>query len=473
MFQVITLPLFLLLCAAATVSSTWALTLIVLMFGIEQSLQTSSPIFLERSWLANVIVAAACGVCVMRVMASRPGTMQAYATPIWCGTVALYAWAFMSLVWTPSFEGATEIMGKGWPYFILFILIAPILLDDMRGLGRFARMLLYSGILVVLTLVLNPEFGTWSGRAGLVVAGKLITNPLAIGELGGTLIILAALLRTGPSPALLALARSSAFVLGAILALQSGSRGQLAFAVLIAVLFYPVSKRLKSIPAFFGTAIGVGTIAAVVFLLASIVLEGFAAQRWGAGELDAGFRQRMANAAELLGDFVTSPAAWVMGLGSNAFSSLNAVAAKDEYVHNLPVEILAELGIPMFAVFMALLYITAREGLTLFRRYANRPNDRAALSVLLALGAYQLLLACKQSNLWGNGMLFLFMILITRLQKRTAGDAEHAFADDGEHGGDDEHADGEGHAHGDGAHDEGYAHGEPAHHDGEPGYSRG
>ena len=419
MFQFVTLPLFLLICVAALASAEWALVLVTLMFGVEQSLQTSSPTFLERSWLANVIVALVCGLTALRKVVSYPGTMQGYFTPVWMGILGLYAWSAISLVWTPSFASASEIITSNFPYFLLFILVAPCLLDNMTSVGRFARGVLYSGIFVVLTLVANPEFGTWSGRMGLVVGGKLITNPLAIGELGGTLLILAALLRTGPAPALLATARIAAFIMGAVLAIQSGSRGQLVFAVLIAIAFYPVSKRLKSVFAFLGTAVGVAVIAAGVLLLAQNLLVGFAAQRWEAGALEGGFQQRMANAGELLAEFVRSPMAWFLGLGANAFSSLNAVAAKDVYVHNMPTEILAELGIPMLVLFVALVVTTARAGYRLFQRYAEHPVERASLSVLLALGAYQFCLINKQGNLWANGMLFLYMLLITRIEIRT------------------------------------------------------
>lgn len=428
MFQIITLPLFLLLCCAAVASSKWALVLVALMFGIEQSLQTSSPTFLDKTWLANVCVGVSVALSVVRVLATKPGSMRGYFTTMWVGVMVLYAWWLVSLVWTPSTEGALDILSKNYPYFGLLIVLAPLLLNDIEDVAAFGRALLYSGILVVLTLVLNPEFGMWSGRMGLVVGGKLITSPLAIGELGGTLIILAALIRTGPAPALLATARVAAFILGAILALQSGSRGQLVFAVAMAVAFYPISKKVKSIPAFFGSAIIVGAAGAGVFMLAGQILHGFALERWGSGQLDEGFQHRLSNASELVAAFITNPIAWFMGLGANAFRSLNAVAAKDEYPHNVPVEVLCELGIPMFAVFVGLIVLALRDGMTLFRRFASSPGERVGLAVLFALTAYQFCLANKQSNLWGNGMLFFFLLLVARLQVRSApqaGELEH------------------------------------------------
>lgn len=432
-----------LLCTAAVFSSTWALVLAALMFGIEQSLQTSSPIFLEKSWLANVFVGLSCMFSVLRVLVTKPGSLRGYFTPMLIGVLVLHGWWLVTLVWTPSTEGALDILSKNYPYFGLFVFLAPVLLNDIEDVAKFGRALLYSGILVMLTLVLNPEFGTWSGRMGLIVGGKIITSPLAIGELGGTLIILASLLRSGPAPALLLTARVAAFILGAILALQSGSRGQLVFSVVIAVGFIPVSKRVKSIPAFIGTAIAIGVMGVAVMLLASQILYGFALDRWGAGQLDSGFQERLANATDLLGAFVRDPIAWMLGLGANAFRSLSAVAAKDEYPHNVPVEILCELGIPMAVLFCALLVMGLRDFLSLFRRFAADSERRVGLAVLLALATYQFLLCNKQSNMWGNSMLFFFLLLIARLRARSDMFAE----EDGAYSEGSEYSEGDAHQH--------------------------
>ena len=408
-----------LLCTAAVFSSTWALVLAALMFGIEQSLQTSSPIFLDKSWLANVSVGVACLLSVLRVLVTKPGSLRGYFTPMLLGVLVLYGWWLVTLAWTPSLEGALDILSKNFPYFGLFVILAPILLNDIEDVSKFGRALLYSGILVMLTLVLNPEFGTWSGRMGLIVGGKIITSPLAIGELGGTLIILASLLRTGPAPALLLIARIAAFILGAILALQSGSRGQLIFAVIIAVGFIPVSKRVKSIPAFIGSALAIAFMGVMVMLLANQILYGFALERWGAGQLDSGFQGRLANATDLLSAFVRNPVAWILGLGANAFRSLSAVTAKDEYPHNVPVEVLCELGIPMALLFGSLIVLGIRDFMSLFRRFAADEERRVGLAVLLSMATYQFLLCNKQSNLWGNCMLFFFLLLISRLRARS------------------------------------------------------
>ena len=58
----------------------------------------------------------------------------------------------------------------------------------------------------------------------------------------------------------------------------------------------------------------------------------------------------------------------------------------------------------------------------LFVRYADRPLERSAISILLAMVVYQSLLATKEANLWSAWLLFSFMCIIARLEARTVDD---------------------------------------------------
>lgn len=420
MLQVFTIALLGMLCVAGLASAPWALALICLMYALEQSLQASSPIFLAMLSLANFIVAIAAGLSMGVSFARTDRPMQGYWNFALVGSLAIYCWSMLSLIWTPSFEAAWGMISWGIPYCIVFLVVAPLLLDGIASVGVFARAFLYGGSLVVLSIVINPEFVSFGGRMALQLEGKVRTNPLAIGELGGCLIIVAALLRQGPRQGILQVGRIAAFCLGAILALQSGSRGQLLFAVVIALLFYPLSKKLKSIATFFGTALGVVIIVPAVLFLASTVLQTEGLRRWDMDNIDSGTVVRILNATDLLMAMASQPFSWIFGMGANAFSSLSSATASEGYVHNITAETLAELGLPIFILFVAIIWKCGRDAIWLFRRFAASPVERASLSVLLALAAYQLLLANKQGNLWSNQTPFLYMILIARLQRRTA-----------------------------------------------------
>lgn len=424
MIQLLTLALFGCISVAGLFSSNWALSLALSMFAFEQALQASSDIFRGTTWLANAVVGGVCVVSALRMifMVRRP--FLGYFSPIWMGTMLLFAWSVMSLIWTPSAESAGKLMMGAKEYFVLFLIVAPILVDGIESVGKVARAILYGGTLTVMVLVLNPEFRTFSGRMSFEIVSGVKSSPLAIGELGGMLIICASLLRQGPNQALLTVARVGAFLAGAVLALQSGSRGQLVFAVLVALIFYPISKKLKSLPAFVGTAVGLAVIAPSVFFVGQAVLLTEGANRWDVGQLLQGLNARLANIFDMFGEFLRYPPAWVFGLGYNAFSSISATTASEGYVHNIVAELICEFGIPMTIVFGLMVAATARSSIWLFRRYADDPVSRASLSVLLALCAYQLLLINKQGSLWGDFVVFLYMMLIARLHKRVVADDE-------------------------------------------------
>jgi hypothetical protein len=82
--------------------------------------------------------------------------------------------------------------------------------------------------------------------------------------------------------------------------------------------------------------------------------------------------------------------------------------------------VLAEEGLPMFVLMLLIFFRTFRDGLWLFRRFAEQPVERASVSALIALALYFFLIANKQNNLWGQGPLFLYCCMIARIRARTA-----------------------------------------------------
>ena len=419
MIQVLTVGVFAFGCLAALLSPGWAVALALSMYSLEQALQASSNMFFVRPMLCNVLVALVVGVAAVRYCIQRPGALIGHANIAFVGALALYGWSAFSLVWTPSTATAVEIIVWGLPYFVLFVLVVPLLVDDVAGLGVITRATMYLGIGVLGVLVINPEFSAASGRLGFDIGGGHRSNPLAIGELGGTLIIIASLLRVGPMQWVLNVARIAAFGLGAVIALQSGSRGQLLFAVAIAVVFIPISKKIASIPGFILTVLGVLVVIPVILFIAKSGAGLDVIGRWDSSALEEGSTHRISNVLDLLEAWAKSPVGWVMGLGINAFSSATNLGSQEHYVHNIIAEVLAEMGLPIFVLFIALVTTVTQSGIALFRRFADSPIERASVSVLLALVSYQFLLANKQSHLWSNGMLFCFSILLVRLHRRT------------------------------------------------------
>jgi hypothetical protein len=142
-------------------------------------------------------------------------------------------------------------------------------------------------------------------------------------------------------------------------------------------------------------------------------------RRWQGDVLSAGVEVRRLNMLDLFKGFGENPLAWIFGLGWNAFSSYSE-SVKEPYSHSIIVDVLCELGIPALIAFGYLLGAVVRSSLALFRRWSGSDLERSAVTVFVALAAYQLLLANKQGYLWGVGLSFLHWILLVRVDARDA-----------------------------------------------------
>jgi hypothetical protein len=255
-----------------------------------------------------------------------------------------------------------------------------------------------------------------------------------MGELGGNLMLAGALFRVGSRQWFTQLLRGGAFFLGAMLALQSGSRGQVVFAVLLALTFYPVSVRIQNVKGFLWSALGVVVLVPLMLYLGQLLLAGQELRRWDADVIAGGTDVRIANITELVWAWLKAPAAWLFGLGFNAFTSISA-ARSEPYSHAMTVDMLTEQGIPMFGLFVAVTVVGIRDGIWLFRRFAGDPDVRATLAVVFAMFAYQMLLVNKQGYLWVGMSYFFFLIVASRLRQRTEvfdAEDEAAEADEGD-----------------------------------------
>lgn len=395
----------------------WALVMVITMYTLEQLLQSSGGPFLAIPALTNITVAAVASIAALRVVATQPRPFAGYFNRAWMVTFVIFAWSVLSLLWTPSPDSGGKLVSGGIPYFILFVVTAPMLVLDVASLARLGRGVLLLGGAIAAALVTNPEFRSWSGRQIFMLAGSVMSNPLATGELGGTLIITAVLLRgEGLSP-FMVLIRLIAFPLGLALALQSGSRGQLIAAVIVCFLFYPIAKRITTVIGFVG-AVGATIIGYAAFsILAPIILTGYGITRWDTESIEGSVAGRFQNLIDLIVAQFKAPASWIFGLGYNAFAAISDGAAEG-YSHNLSVDILTELGIPIFAMYVWMLWSLCQDGYWLFRRYQDRPVERSSVALLLALASYQFLLMHKQGYLWGAGAYFMFVIAIARVRRR-------------------------------------------------------
>jgi hypothetical protein len=396
----------------------WALALVITMYGFEQLLQASGGIFLTISPLTNVSVALCAGLAAIGILLRTDAPFRGYASPVWLATIALFTWSAVSLAWSPSAGSGGDFVREGVPYFVLFVLTAPLLVTDCESIGRAMRALLFLGTLIALAMLLNPEFRSSGGRFVMRLAASVTSNPLAVGELGGALLIVSALIRprTGGIPFLVL--RLAAFGAGGVLAFQSGSRGQVVFALVAVAVFFPLSRRITTARGLVGILGLAAVLSILIGVIAPAVLDRSGETRWSSGGIEEGIGSRMNGWGDLISAQLESPISWVLGLGFNAFTSVTASPGEVPYSHNVPIDVLTELGIPAFIVFTALLARAASDTVWLFRRWWNDDAHRADIGMLAGFAAYYFMIANKQGQLWSSGMLFMFLSILARLRIR-------------------------------------------------------
>lgn len=445
--QYLALLVFFALCVFGLFRPAWSLVLLFVMFALEVALQAAVGEFRASPMLANVIVGVVVLIATLVTVPRTPRPMLGYFTPTFYCLNAILIWSVISLAWSPALPLApnmgSNIIREGYPYFVVYVLLAPLLIDSIEDWRRACTLMLIAGSLVVVSIVASPEFSIKSGRIGTVIEGADRTSPLAIAQMGGMLAIFGALAAGGRTSGLQTAIRVTAFLSGALLVLFSGTRGQAVFATLMIAIFLPMSRQLRSMWSYVSTVSVAGLMGVIAFVSFDIVMGQSDTNRWQAGAVADATNIRLYNITELFSAFAQSPVAWVIGLGFNAFSAVTDEAVQG-YSHNFYVDVLCEEGVPAFVLLVIAFVQTAKTARSLFRRYADYPAERSAVAILLAMCAYQALIAAKEGNLWSTWNLFMFMLIINRIEYRAREqEAEATTAETGTEEIDFEHAPGE------------------------------
>jgi hypothetical protein len=413
----ITVPLFMLACLRAVSSPGFALALVASMFTIKQLLQASVA-WLSTSYVGtiaiNAIVLATSIVAIIARFIRRGHGPRSGTNLTAASAIGIFAWSVVTCAWTPS-ETAWEAVQAGLPYFVLLVVIAPRLVCSWSEAAAFHQGLIWVGIPTAILILVSPEFTTKYGRLGLDIGGTR-TNPLALGQFGGLMIIAAALYRRPGT--VIAVLRTAAMVLGAALAIRSGSRGQFLYAVIVAIGFFPLAASVRNIKVFLLTAIGVFLIAFISFQLVELLLENpLESRRFSFEEMLFGRSSaagRFANVRILYEAWLSEPMAPMIGLGYNAFEYY-AGTAGEPYSHVIFADAIFELGFPGALLMATFVSSAARSAIRLSRSSSDSGEHRLTCAMLLAWFAYEVLLANKQGSLWGTPAMFPAGIVLTQV----------------------------------------------------------
>lgn len=379
------------------------------MFALKQWALASVPVIAERPALTNILMGSLVMAGVLLQAARGRLRRPLYPLQAWL-IVILLVYALISVTWAPQFELSIGRWRDAAPYLVTIVFLAPLAVQDRSGLH-----VAFSGTLVLGTVIalLLLFFAEWEGRQ--VIISRTVDpeagqgNPLVIGQLGGTLVLLGVLYRTQARARLFQALKVLAVVVGLALVARSGSRGQLAGAVIVAAAFWalvnPSQRGLKQL-------IGL-SIAIVLIALTKLGMDLLWAndQRFSVAGIEGDYAGRLQNALTLLRFWSDSPLTIIFGLGNSASYDPKVLGI---YPHIVPLEVLGEEGIIGFLVLAAIIVLTIGASRRVLQECRQDAEARRLFACIAGLWFYTFLLINKQGSLLLSHDFLFYTILVGR-----------------------------------------------------------
>lgn len=394
------------------------LSMIFLLFALDQWGFALASGYLPSSAFTNYLAAGMTAFAIIILfMFGKPHRLL--SGPAFWLVLTLFTYAFVSTSWVPVPDKAMALWAVSFQYLIVFLLGAPLLVQDIEDLEVPMRALLLLGTPFIFCLNFMLEWG----YRGFIVNGEVTRLPLALAQFGGYMMILGALF--GPKHGYWVVLRIAAVVLGALLIIKTGARGQFISAVLCGAVLFGLGRsgfspiKLVLATAFAAVFVVIAYFGAISYMKSDPTLQATAG-RWSIDRLteDYGERSiRVLRIEAMLDAWKDSPGTMIIGLGNSASYDPNITDCTSPvgcYPHNLPIEILTEEGLIGFAIYFGLIFYV---GMAAVRAISDPDIDddhKAALKVLFAFMIFELILSLKQGSLLGNWRFFLFAILLDR-----------------------------------------------------------
>jgi hypothetical protein len=411
----------------------WAVLLVLSFLPLEQLLSSYIPLLARTSWITNVGVGLIALFALGLEFARGNRPLNGYFNSTWVLVALLYVFTVLGIFWSPIPEAGKYFFRTGFPYWMLLLVILPGLIRDLENIRKFVVPFMIIGSLIVVLILNSPNTRIYGGRfmvdlSDTLGSSKALTNPLATAELGGAILIVAALYKPTVHVKPVLLIRIAAVFAGIGIMVLSGTRGQLVFSVMLSVLFFPVAYQIKNISQFFLTSAAAAVMGGAFY----IALKAFfgstdanTASRWTTEGISRGLSGRQGFATLMLGEYFSSPGAFLGGLGTGAFN-FYSFEQRDRflYPHNLLIEVLTEHGIIGFGLLMGIFYTMAKGSLRLFRMYRDNPTYRPVCAILYALCAYVTLISMKQGSYALVPLPFFWYLVLAKIEHRARNQAE-------------------------------------------------
>lgn len=375
-------------------------------FALEQCAQAFVPVAGYNNSLCNFLIAGSVLVGLFGRFA-RSGMIRAPLRAPAVSLLALIAYCYATLLWSLFPSMTATVLNASVPYLVVFVGLAPLLIQSPRDLGDCFNSLLVSATLSLGSLVL---FADWGVRGVLLPFVDWESNPLALSQVAGSLLI-----ALGLSPTIHRLVTPVRWSVAAVVLavvvfvfLRSASRGQIVASVATVTLFASVSRGARWMPLM---------LVAALTLLGSGFLEEEVdrnAARWETEHVESSIVEGRTDGAAKLLKF------WSLSSLNHVIFGLGHATSRDprllgSYPHVVPAEVLAEEGI-----FGALLYLVVLivSGTYVVRAYrGSSGDDRKLNSTVAALLLFEFLLTLKQGTLLGAASFLLLLVLTGSLRQ--------------------------------------------------------
>lgn len=394
------------------------LSMIFLLFALDQWGFALASGYLPSAAFTNYLAAGMTALAIVILfMFGKPHRFL--SGPVFWLVVALFSYALVSILWVTVPGKALGLWGVSFQYLVVFLLGAPLLIQDIEDLEIPMRALLLLGTPFIFCLNFLLEWG----YRGFIVNGEVTRLPLALAQYGGYMMIVGALF--GPKHSYWVLLRIAAVVLGALLIVKTGARGQFISATLCGAVLFGLGRtgfspiKLALATAFASVFVVIAYFGAISYMKSDPTLQATAG-RWSIDRLteDYGERSiRVLRIEAMLDAWKESPGTMVIGLGNSASYDPNITDCTSPigcYPHNLPIEILTEEGLIGFLIYVAIILYVGVAAVRAISDPSVDDDHKGALKVLFAFMIFELILSLKQGSLLGNWRFFLFTILLDR-----------------------------------------------------------
>lgn len=391
-----------------------ALAGIFCIFGLKQWAQGTMPFFVQHGAIPNLCMGLLLllGLAVKLVRGEQ--VLSPYPRVGWM-CVLLFAYAALTLFWAPNPDKSASLMLLELPYFVTIIILAPLLISDLRDVRSVALGTIIFGGALALLILLQVR---WFNRMIVLATanwGNEGANPLAVAQMGGYLVLSAMLLQFRNLRLAGWLIRIGLTGLGLLLIVKSGSRGQFLSLLFILCMFVPMRQKVDSPLKLFTFLVSFSIVAGLAMWLQSgFTTEATIHNRWTSERMFMDVFGRFHNLGILLGIWASgSPGGLLFGLGNSASFSFPQLGI---YPHFVPGEILAEEGLLGMALYLGILSQCIGNLRSTYQLVRDNAEARSALALFGAFLVYEFLITLKQGSLIGNAMFFGMAILIGRIR---------------------------------------------------------